>query len=73
MTGYRLINEVLSYIPGVGTEQATSNHGSENGQVKDNRTPPTRPDNDVQVEEFLRGQYMTGAKEEQRIKGTKKK
>ena len=49
--------QVCSYIPGVSSLQQSA---SEQGKAKKsnaNDGPPTRPDHDVQVEQFLRGQY----------------
>lgn len=55
----------ISYIPGgpalekavFGTSDAQINAAQ--GNIRDDGTPPTRPQNDTQVEEFLRGQYKS--------------
>lgn len=58
-------NLAISYIPGgpalekaiYGTSDADINAAQ--GNVQDDGIPPTRPQNDTQVEEFLRGQYKS--------------
>ncbi len=55
----------ISYIPG-GSALEKSIYGASDadmaatkGEVKDDGSPPTRPQNDVQVEEFLKSQYKS--------------
>ncbi|RDW68424.1 hypothetical protein BP5796_09081 [Coleophoma crateriformis] len=40
-------------------QQLAFKQGPEATKPKDDGTPPTRPDHDTQVEEFIRSQYMT--------------
>ena len=56
-------NAAASYIPGASTVQSAiqGKHGAtaSEAEVKDVGKPPTRPANDVQVEEFLKDQYRS--------------
>jgi len=59
---------VLSSIPGASTIQSAV-LGKQEGaaseeKIDDVTEPPTRPQNDVQVEEFLKGQYRSKGKNE---------
>lgn len=51
--------KALSWIPGVSAlQKSTLEQGPEdNNTVKDNGAPPTRPEHDVPIEQFLRKQY----------------
>jgi len=63
--GGGFVEKVYSYIPGTASSQASQQSpasaelGSTRRKVRDDGTPPTRPENDVQVEEFLRRQYKS--------------
>jgi len=53
------VEKVCSYIPGVSKlQQAVFEQGDAEVATK-LEGPPTRPDHDVQVEEFLRNQYLS--------------
>lgn len=62
---YTNFHLAISYIPGgpavekaiYGTSDAQINAAQ--GNIRDNGTPPTRPANDTQVEEFLKEQYKS--------------
>jgi hypothetical protein len=62
------INTAASYIPGAVTVQSTI-HGKEGAttneeNMEDIGKSPTRPDNDVQVEEFLKKQYRSTSRDD---------
>ncbi|RAL59919.1 hypothetical protein DID88_000545 [Monilinia fructigena] len=53
-----LTEKALSWIPGISTlQKSTLEQGPEDRTVKDNGLPPTRPEHDVPIEQFLRKQY----------------
>ncbi|KAB8304309.1 hypothetical protein EYC80_003719 [Monilinia laxa] len=53
-----LTEKALSWIPGISTlQKSTLEQGPEDRIVKDNGLPPTRPEHDVPIEQFLRKQY----------------
>ncbi|KAI9648143.1 hypothetical protein NHQ30_002775 [Ciborinia camelliae] len=50
--------KALSWIPGISTlPKSTLERGPEDRTGKDDGTPPTRPEHDVPIEQFLRKQY----------------
>ncbi|CAG8982151.1 hypothetical protein HYALB_00003243 [Hymenoscyphus albidus] len=57
--GEGVVGKVLSYIPGLAstTQQKEEEERVEKEKEKGRETPPRRPEHDVQVEQFLRGQY----------------
>lgn len=60
-----VVSKAISYIPGGETIEKKIFGSSETemkaarGEVKDDGKPPTRPANDVQIEEFLKTQYKS--------------
>jgi len=56
-----LVKKASSYIPGLSslTGQTPSSETTSRQGPMDEGKPPTRPDHDVQVEEFLKGQYKS--------------
>lgn len=53
--GQELTGKVAAYIPGLSKQQHASEEPEE--EERPSGVLPKRPDHDVQVEEFLRGQY----------------
>jgi len=58
--------KACAYVPGVNAVREAiygRDGGEENKKnaLEDNGTPPTRPDHDTQVEEFLKSQYHSGS------------
>lgn len=55
----------MAYIPGGETIEKTVFGATETdmkaarGEIQDDGTPPTRPANDTQIEEFLKTQYKS--------------
>lgn len=56
-------NTAASCIPGASTVQSVI-QGRQEAKVEDVGKPPTRPENDVQVEEFLKEQYRSRSTDE---------
>ncbi|OBT70444.1 hypothetical protein VE03_00035 [Pseudogymnoascus sp. 23342-1-I1] len=58
-----IVERAASYIPGASTVQSTiqgkQGSAAREANVEDDGKPPTRPANDVQVEEFLKEQYRS--------------
>ncbi|PVH78195.1 hypothetical protein DL98DRAFT_534057 [Cadophora sp. DSE1049] len=51
------VEKVAAYIPGINKLQQSSSPSQGGEEEKKPSGPPDRPDHDVQVEQFLRGQY----------------
>ncbi|KFZ09978.1 hypothetical protein V502_08393 [Pseudogymnoascus sp. VKM F-4520 (FW-2644)] len=67
-----IVEKATSYIPGASTVQSAiqSKQGvtASEGKVEDVGKPPTRPANDVQVEEFLKEQYRSRSTDDDTLK-----
>jgi hypothetical protein len=65
------IDAAASYIPGASIVQSAiqgEQGGAEREATVDTGKPPTRPANDVQVEEFLKEQYKSRSTEDGTLK-----
>ncbi|QSZ37551.1 hypothetical protein DSL72_008649 [Monilinia vaccinii-corymbosi] len=57
-----LTEKALSWIPGI--TKSTLEQGPEDGTAKDDGLPPTRPEHDAPIEQFLRKQYHSRSGDE---------
>ncbi|KFY45144.1 hypothetical protein V495_03104 [Pseudogymnoascus sp. VKM F-4514 (FW-929)] len=66
-----IVEKAASYIPGASIVQSAiqgEQGGAEREATVDTGKPPTRPANDVQVEEFLKEQYKSRSTEDGTLK-----